>query len=82
MAKIHRIRPPTNAAAPPETHGITVSGLVGSEVELVAVIERSLTRRKVPPRSASKAKWVAYAEAIGIDASGTKAQIVERVRNG
>ncbi len=35
----------------------------------------------LPPRAAGKAKWVAYADSIGIDASGTKAQIVERVRN-
>ncbi len=84
MPKIHRDRPPTNAAAQesPETHGITVSGFVGSEVQLAAEIDRSLTRRKVPPRSANKARWVAYAETVGIDASGTKAQIIERVTNG
>ncbi len=32
-----------------------------------------------PARSAVKARWVAYAEAIGADASGTKPQIIARV---
>ncbi len=83
MPKIHRDRPPTNRYDPvvPETHSVTVTGFVGSEAQLATEIDRSLTRRNPPPRSASKAKWVAYAEAVGIDASGTKAQIVERVRN-
>ncbi len=36
----------------------------------------------LPARLDRKELWVAYAEAIGIDASGTKTEIVERVRNG
>ncbi len=32
-----------------------------------------------PARSAVKARWVAYAEAIGADTSGTKPQIIKRV---
>ncbi len=35
-----------------------------------------------PARSAVKARWVAYAEAIGVDSSGTKAQIIKRVSSG
>lgn len=31
-----------------------------------------------PADSASKAEWVAYAEAVGVDSSGTRAQIVAR----
>ncbi len=83
MPKIHRDRPPTNRYDPvvPETHSVTVTGPIASETELAAEIDRSLARREMPPRAAGKAEWVAYAEAVGIDASGTKAQIVERVRN-
>jgi hypothetical protein len=32
-----------------------------------------------PVKKAGKAKWVAYAEAISVDSSGTKAQIIARV---
>ncbi len=35
-----------------------------------------------PLRSAVKARWVAYAEAVGVDSSGTKAQIIKRVSSG
>ncbi len=35
-----------------------------------------------PANSALKARWVAYAEAIGVDSSGTKAQIIRRVSRG
>ncbi len=35
-----------------------------------------------PANSAHKARWVAYAEAVGVDSSGTKAQIIERVDRG
>ncbi len=35
-----------------------------------------------PANSALKARWVAYAEAIGVDSSGTKAQIIKRVSRG
>jgi hypothetical protein len=79
MPKIHRDRPPTNVA---NQVSFTVSGFVGSEAQLAAEIDRSLARRKVPPRSANKAKWVAYAKALGVDASGTKGQIIERVTGG
>jgi len=84
MPKIHRDRPPTNRfdTVTPETHTVVVTGFAASEARLTAEIDRSLARRKVPPRAASKAKWVTYAEAIGIDASGTKAQIIARVTNG
>ncbi len=88
MPKIHRDRPPTNRydQTSQKTSRITVTGSVGSETELAAQIDQALsTRTRItpdpPPRSASKAKWVAYAESVGIDASGTKTQIVERVRN-
>lgn len=89
MPKIHRDRPPTNrfVSASEKTSLITVTGSVGSETELAAQIAQALSASLVvdsspPPRSADKAKWVAYAESVGIDTSGTKAQIVERVRNG
>ncbi len=68
MPKVHRDRPPTNRYDVPEP---------SPESESEAVVEVSL-----PPRAAGKAEWVAYAESVGIDASGTKTQIVERVRNG
>ena len=32
-----------------------------------------------PAQSADKAKWVAFAEAVGVDSSGSKAQIIKRV---
>lgn len=32
-----------------------------------------------PPLSANKPRWVAYAEALGLDSSGTKDQIIARV---
>ncbi len=32
-----------------------------------------------PASSALKARWVTYARAIGVDSSGTKAQIIKRV---
>ncbi len=35
-----------------------------------------------PAPSALKARWVAYAEAIGVDSSGTKPQIIKRVSRG
>ncbi len=35
-----------------------------------------------PANSALKARWVAYAEAIGVDSSGTKPQIIKRVSHG
>ncbi len=35
-----------------------------------------------PLCSAHKARWVAYAEAVGVDSSGTKAQIIARVTSG
>ncbi len=35
-----------------------------------------------PANSAVKARWVAYAEAIGVDSSGTKPQIIRRVSRG
>jgi len=84
MPKSHRDRPPTNRYAPvvSETHGVTVTGSSGSETELAAEIDRLLIRRNPPSRAASKEEWVAYAESVGVDASGTKAEIVERVRNG
>ena len=68
MPKIHRDRPPTNRYDP-----------VVSEPSPEPEAPQSPS--SPPPRAAGKAKWVAYAEAVGIDASGTKTQIVERVRN-
>ena len=65
MPKIHRDRPPTNRYDVPEPPPDPDTGQPPS----------------LPPRAAGKAEWVAYAEAVGIDASGTKTQIVERVRN-
>ncbi len=35
-----------------------------------------------PAPSALKARWVAYAKAVGVDSSGTKAQIIARVTSG
>ncbi len=32
-----------------------------------------------PPNKASKAVWVAYAEALGVDSSGSKPAIIARV---
>ena len=68
MPKIHRDRPPTNRYDPvvPEPSPEP---------------EAPQSPSSPPPRAAGKAEWVAYAESVGIDASGTKTQIVERVRN-
>ena len=78
MPKVHRDRPPTNrydqTSQKPSRDTVTES--IGSETELVQIDQAP------PPRAADKEEWVAYAESVGIDASGTKAQIVERVRNG
>ncbi len=89
MPKIHRDRPPTNRydQTSEKTSRITVTGSVGSETELAAQIDQALSASLIvdpspPPRSAGKAEWVAYADSVGIDASGTKTQIVERVHNG
>ena len=72
MPKIHRDRPPTNR------YDVQVST---PEPEAPQPPARLVDYSSPPPRAAGKAEWVAYAEAVGIDASGTKAQIVERVRN-
>lgn len=34
-----------------------------------------------PPRSANKARWVDYADALGVDSSGTKDQIIARLED-
>ncbi len=65
MPKVHRDRPPTNRY----------------DVVVEPPPEPEAQPPSLPPRAAGKAEWMAYAEAVGIDASGTKAQIVERVRN-
>ena len=69
MPKIHRDRPPTNRYDP-----------VVSEPSPEP--EAPSTSASPPSRSADKAEWVAYVESVGLDSSGTKTQIVERVRNG
>ena len=73
MPKSHRDRPPTNRYDPvvPETSPDPEASQPPAQVD-----------PSLPPRAADKAEWVAYAESVGIDASGTKTQIVERVRNG
>ena len=73
MPKSHRDRPPTNrydVQPEPESEA----------PQPPAPIDQ--VDPSPPPRAADKAEWVAYAESVGIDASGTKTQIVERVRNG
>ncbi len=69
MPKSHRDRPPTNRYDP----------VVPSEPE--PEVPQPSAQIDPPPRAADKTEWVAYAESVGIDASGTKTQIVERVRN-
>jgi len=70
MPKIHRDRPPTNRYDP-----VVPKPSPEPEGPPTPVVDPS-----PPPRAAGKAEWVAYAESVGIDASGTKAEIVERVR--
>ncbi len=70
MPKIHRDRPPTNAAD------------VVAQVPPQAPTDEFFVSEPVPirpARKASKSAWVAYAAALGADASGTKAQIIKRV---
>ena len=71
MPKIHRDRPPTNRYDP-----------VVPEPSPEPEAPQPPAQIAPPSRAADKAEWVAYAESVGIDASGTKTQIVERVRNG
>ncbi len=77
MPKIHRDRPPTNRydVVVPEPEPETEPGPEAPQPPT------QVDDPSPPPRAAGKAEWVAYAESVGIDASGTKAQIVERVRN-
>lgn len=69
MPKIHRDRPPTNrfdvTSAPALPQEPAESSASGPP--------------QMPARSARKPAWVAYAEAVGADSSGTKAQIIARV---
>ncbi len=74
MPKIHRDRSPTNRYDPVVPEPESEPEAPQPPAQVVDPI--------LPPRAADKAEWVAYAESVGIDASGTKAQIVERVRNG
>ncbi len=74
MPRIHRDRPPTNR------YDVQVSA-PEPEPEAPQSPPQMVDVPPPPPRAAGKAEWVAYAESIGIDASGTKAQIVARVRN-
>ena len=74
MPKIHRDRPPTNR------YDVVVAG-PPPEPDPEAVAEAAVETSQPPPRAADKTEWVTYAESVGIDASGTKAEIVERVRN-
>lgn len=71
MPKIHRDRPPTNRYDP-----------VVQEPTPKPEAPQMVVGLSPPPRAAGKAEWVTYAESVGVDASGTKTQIVERVRNG
>ncbi len=85
MPKSHRDRPATNrfdpvvqelmvSEPPPEPEA--------PEPEAPPPPPQMVVDSSPPPRQADKAEWVAYAESIGIDASGTKTEIVGRVRNG
>ena len=69
MPKIHRDRPPT------------------SRFDIVAQVpprapEPEAEVPQPPPRLALRSVWVAYAKTIGVDATGTKGQIIERVTDG
>ncbi len=68
MPKIHRDRPPTNAG------------------DIIAQVPPRAPEPEPaeapPPRSALRSVWVAYAESLGVDATGTKAQIIARVTDG
>ncbi len=66
MAKIHRDRPPTNRAG-------DIIAQVPPRVPKMEPAEAP------PPKSALKPVWVAYAKSQGLDATGTKAQIIARV---
>ena len=44
----------------------------GTEPVEVDVVER-------PALGAAKGKWVAYADSLGVDSSGTKDDIIERI---
>lgn len=63
MPKAHRGRPATNAAWYPSA---PEPGPVAAQPE-------------APATSDSKAKWVAFAEAVGADSTGTKQEIIARL---
>lgn len=63
--------PKLHATRPVEEEETTTASSGGG-----AVVEQTIT---APPRSAAKGEWIAYAEALGADATGTKAQIIERL---
>ena len=50
--------------------------------DIVAPPEPEPEAPQPPPRTALRSVWVAYAESLGVDASGTKPQIITRVTNG
>lgn len=47
--------------------------------DIVTLVPPRVELPDPPARSARKTEWVAYAKAIGVDSSGTKAQIIARV---
>jgi hypothetical protein len=54
-----------------------------SRFDIVAQVPPRAPEPEVPPpRSALKSVWVAYAKSLGVDATGTKGQIIARVTNG
>lgn len=80
MPKAHRGRPPTfrpepETAIPGQTQD-EEAGEVGSLDSAGSDTPPPLAK---PKAKAPKAEWVAYAESIGVDSSGSKAQIRKRV---
>jgi hypothetical protein len=78
MAKISKDRGPTLRPAGypigmvPATDDSKASSVESSEAEGADDLAR-------PPLNANKAEWVAYAEALDVDSSGSKKKIIARI---
>ncbi len=63
----------------PNGGGVFHGPIPPGAVEYTPPVDDTVTILVVPETGASKAVWVEFAESIGVDATGTKAEVVARV---